>query len=77
LDNSNVKAIDLINNNFDKYDFSNIYLSKNPNILSIILKWEYETIKTHFYTTFGKEIIEWIYNPKNMEKWYKSCWDLD
>ena len=52
-------------------------LNKNPNILSIILKLDYEAIKTNFYTSYGKELIEWIYNPIRYEKWDKSCWDLE
>jgi hypothetical protein len=75
--NSNVKAIDLINDNLDKIKEKYNLLQYNPNVLSIILKWDYHAIKTHFYTSYGKELIEWIYNPKNMNKWDNTCWDLE
>jgi hypothetical protein len=89
--NSNVKAIDLIKNKMKVYlteenNYENNYennlliadfLAYNPNVLSIILKWDYYSIKTYFYTSYGKELIEWIYNPKNMNKWGNTCWDLD
>jgi hypothetical protein len=31
-------------------------------------------MKTHFLSTYGKELIEWHYHPKNMLKW--KDWDL-
>ena len=79
----NPVAIDLINSNIDNYiDINTGYcefdIFLNPNCLSIIIKYHYEDIKNHFYyNSFGKELIEWIYNPKNMDKWSKNCWDLD
>ena len=57
------------------YRYNNLLL--NPNILSLILEWDYIAIKTHFYNSYGKELIEWIYNPIRNEKWGKNCWDLD
>ena len=75
--NSNVKTIDLINNNFDKITNKKYLLKHNPNVLSIILKWDYQAIKISFYTSYGKELIEWIYNPIHYEKWGKTCWDLE
>ena len=58
-----------------EYYLNNLML--NPNVLLLILEWDYDRIKTHFYSSYGKGIIEWIYNPKNFNKWSKNCWDLD
>ena len=80
LFNKNIKVIDLINPFLNKQyrEFKKLpkFLCEYPHILSIILECNYERIKTHFYSTYGKELIEWIYNPQNYEKWGKSCWDL-
>ncbi len=51
--------------------------SGNPNIICLLYNFHYENIKHHFYSTYGKELIEWIYNPKNMHKWGKIYWDFD
>lgn len=78
----NSGAIDLLNSNIDTviqlnsgYCTGNI--GANLNCLSVIIKYHYDDIKKHFYTRYGKELIEWIYNPKNMNKWGKDCWDLE
>ena len=79
----NPNAIDLLNKNIDRVielnsNYCDYNICVNPNCLSVIIKYHYEDIKNHFYyNSFGKELIEWIYNPKNMDKWSKNCWDLD
>jgi hypothetical protein len=32
-------------------------------------------MKSHFLSTYGKELIEWQYHPKNQEKW--EGWRMD
>jgi len=78
--NKNIKTIELFNNNLYKIRNTNIsidFFLCNPYILSLILVWDYKEIKKRFYNNIGKAIIEWIYHPKNIEKWGKNCWDLD
>ena len=55
----------------------NDFFEDNPHILSIILNCDLKAIKTHFYTGYGKGLIEWIYNPQNYDKWGKNFWDLE
>ena len=58
-----------------KVDVDNLMF--NPNILSILLKWDYNAIKNRFYSTYGKELVEFLYHPKNHEKWGKDYWDIE
>ena len=37
---------------------------------------DYNKINSYFYSNYGKELIDWIFNPINMTKWGHSCWDL-
>jgi hypothetical protein len=89
----NVKNIDIMNKTFETLNISEkiefiLFCSDskgfeygslllNPNVLSLLLEWDYSRIRYHFYNSYGKELIEWIYNPKNLNKWNKTCWDLD
>ncbi len=70
----NPGAIDLLNENLDKLYWSELF--ENPNFASVFLKYHYDVIKKSFYEGIGKNIIEWIYHPKNNQKWGKDCWDL-
>jgi hypothetical protein len=40
-------------------------LSFNPNIVEC----DYHSMKNHFFSTYGKELIEWQFHPKNQMKW--------
>jgi hypothetical protein len=44
-------------------------LIKNPDSEFLFISYEYNKIKNKFYSTFGKELIEWQYHPKNSSKW--------
>jgi hypothetical protein len=39
-------------------------LFRNPSIF----EYDYQGMKSHFLSTFGNELIEWQYHPKNHEK---------
>jgi hypothetical protein len=59
----NPNAISLIKSNKDKINW--FMLSKNPNIF----EYDYFTMKNHFLSTYGKELIQSLFNPKNSKKW--------
>ena len=62
-------------NNINKIE---IYMNANSSYsLLALLQFHYDKIQEYFYSKYGKELIEWIYHPKNMNKWSKDCWDLD
>ncbi len=76
--NESIRLIDIIKNNLDKIHIKSFLLyNNNPCGLATMINYHYETIKTHFYSGYGKELIEWIYHPNNMYKWGKDIWDLD
>jgi len=43
---------------------------------TFFIKYQYEKIKSHFYNTFGKELVEKLYHPSNAHKWQKDCWNI-
>jgi len=69
-------AIDLIRENITRIDITSFF-EYNHNVESLLVKYHYDTIKTYFYSIYGKELIEWIYKPSNIHKWKKDYWDLD
>ncbi len=74
--NENLKYIDFLKKNIDKLNIG-MLSSINKNALSVIIEYNYDEIKKHFYSGYGKELIEWIYNPNNMHRWSTLCWNLD
>jgi hypothetical protein len=54
--------------NEDKIDW--IQFSNNQNII----EYDYQHMQSHFLSTFGKELIEWQFHPKNQEKWNGWGW---
>ena len=74
--NYNPKVIYLIEKNIKKclkcylshgYDDEPYYFS------TFFIKYQYEKIKSHFYNTFGKELVEKLYHPNNAHKWIDDC----
>jgi hypothetical protein len=59
---TNPNAISLLEKNPKKINWYN--LSKNPNIF----EYDYDFMKTHFLSTYGKELIQWQYHPTNQNK---------
>ena len=66
----------IINNTYDaSIDFSYIKnekyvgLSANSNAIHLLFDCNYDAIKKHFYETYGKELVEKIYHPKNAHLW--------
>lgn len=72
---SNSGAIEIIKENIEKINLPR--LARNSNVCDILLKYNYKTIKEHFYGTYGKELIEWLFHPRNANKWGRNCWNLD
>jgi hypothetical protein len=61
-----------VNWNKNIKDYNQFYLlSLNPNIVEC----DYLNMKKHFLSTYGKELIEWHYHPKNQIKW--KGWGFD
>lgn len=82
LENPNAISIieNILNNNiigsFDTFDMKKIIkenqykcLAANPNALHLLFNCDYDAIKKHFYGTFGKELVEKLYHPKNAHLW--------
>jgi hypothetical protein len=64
---------------FDKYPYLKLcadfkLLSMNP----AIIKLNYKSIQQLFLKEgrLGKELTEWIWNPKNMHKWGENNWSI-
>jgi len=80
--NKSINAIPVIKKHIKNIISSNSTLLHNilqysPYIGLLLVTYHYDKIKSYFYSRYGKELIEWIYNPKNMAKWGHLCWNLD
>ena len=80
--NKSINAVPVIKKHIKNIISSNSTLLHNilqysPFLGLLLVTYHYDKIKSYFYSRYGKELIEWIYNPKNMAKWGKLSWDLD
>jgi hypothetical protein len=80
--NKSINAIPVIKKHIKNIISSNSTLLHNilqysPYLGLLLVTYHYDKIKSYFYSRYGKELIEWIYNPKNMAKWGHLCWNLD
>ena len=53
----------------DKFEKEIYRLRHNLDAEFLFISYEYDKIKNRFYSTYGKELIEWQYHPKNSSKW--------
>ena len=67
----NPNAMSILEKNIDKINWK--YLSANSSIFI----YDYQSMQKHFYDTYGKELIETLYNPKNFHKFGKDHWNID
>ena len=70
----NPNAISILEKNIDKITNSGWnYISRNPTIFI----YDYKSMQKHFYETYGKELIQTLYNPKNFHKFGKDYWNIN
>ena len=53
-----------------------IYQYNQKNVLHLFINYNYDIIKNNFYNRFGKELVEYLYHPKNINKWNSECWNI-
>ena len=68
---SDIKILIDFFKNKDKIYWNNMI--ENPSIFV----YDYESMQKHFFNTYGKELIETLYNPKNFHKFGKDHWNID